>query len=97
MRSLCQHQKFAAHGSALATALGSLALLLAAQGIYGVMAFAVAQRTREIGLRLVLGAEGRTVLALILKQGVRPALLGSRWAWRDRWRSRGCCGVCYSG
>ena len=54
----------------------ALAVLLAAVGIYGVVAFIVAHRSREIGMRLALGAHIHEVFRLIVWQGVRPALIG---------------------
>jgi predicted permease len=57
-------------GAVLAASLGALGLMLALIGLYGVISFAVARRTAEIGLRIALGADRRSIVLLVLKQGI---------------------------
>jgi putative ABC transport system permease protein len=61
---------------ALVSIFSLLALTLAVVGIYGVASYAVGTRTREIGLRIALGAESRTVIAMVMREGLKPVAIG---------------------
>ena len=74
----------------LLTVFGCAALLLAAIGVYGLMAYSVEQRTQEIGIRLALGAELGQVKTMVVVQGMRLALVGV--VDRHRCRVRRCRG-----
>ncbi|HEV2196393.1 MAG TPA: ABC transporter permease [Candidatus Acidoferrum sp.] len=63
--------------AALSGVLGALALLLASIGVHGVMSYGVSQRIREIGIRMTLGADGREVMRLVLRQALRPVVIGA--------------------
>ena len=74
---------------------GSVALLIGVVGIYGVIAYAVAQRTREIGIRMALGAQVADVQNVFLRQGLwltaTGILIGSAWPWSSPVSCRRSC------
>jgi predicted permease len=79
-RTLNEHMQVAVFAQRMAAnllgAMGVLALLLAAIGLYGVMAYAVSQRTQELGIRLALGASPGSLLGMIVRQGMTLTMIG---------------------
>ena len=79
-RTVTEHMQTAVFAQRMAAdllgAMGALALLLAAIGLYGVMAYAVSQRTQEMGIRLALGASPSSLLGMVVGQGMRLAAIG---------------------
>ena len=61
----------------LSAALGGLGLILAAVGIYGSVAYSVARRAREIGIRMALGARRTDVMRVVVRQAMRPVVIGA--------------------
>lgn len=82
-------------GAALGV-FGLLGLVLASVGMYGVMAYSVSQRTREIGIRMAIGATARNVVGLIMRQGLTLVLIGTSIGLAGSWgASRLLRGVLY--
>ena len=80
--------------AAIASTTGILGLLLAAIGIYGTVSYIVVLRTREVGIRVALGAKKHDILALILSESTRPVFAGCPSGWCSPAVSRTCSATC---
>lgn len=63
-------------GANLLAGFGGLALLLASLGVYGVLAFSISRRRHELGIRIAVGADRGTILALVIREGLRLVAIG---------------------
>lgn len=80
-------------GASMFGLMGVLALIVAAVGLYSVMSYLVAQRTRELGIRIALGATSQNVVSLILRGGVRALRSARLPRWWHGAGSRSCCSI----
>jgi predicted permease len=80
--------------ASLLSSLGLLALMLAALGIFGIVSYSVAQRTKDIGIRMALGARPRHVLSMVLSESVCLVALARRLGYWLHWPLHAICKVC---
>jgi ABC-type antimicrobial peptide transport system permease subunit len=75
-QQIIEHNAAPRSQSLLLAIFGALGLLLAIIGVYGVMSYVVTQQTREIGIRIALGAEPQKILRMVITRGVKLAAIG---------------------